>query len=96
MAPGRLWVADIGYDSTWSGWVYVAFVIEIFARRIVGWRVSAKDAASYLAVHEHYIYDAVAAGTLRHTRLSGKRTIRVRRDWLDEWMEQHAGGGTMN
>ena len=37
-APDRLWVADITYVSTWSGWVYVAFVIDAYARRILGWR----------------------------------------------------------
>jgi putative transposase len=39
-APNRLWVADITYVATWSGFVYVAFIIDAFARRIVGWRVS--------------------------------------------------------
>ena len=38
--PNRLWVADIGFVATWSGFVYVAFVVDVFARRIVGWRVS--------------------------------------------------------
>ena len=37
-APDQLWVADITYVSTWSGWVYVAFVIDAYARRIIGWR----------------------------------------------------------
>lgn len=37
-APDQLWVADITYVSTWSGWVYVAFVIDAFARRVLGWR----------------------------------------------------------
>lgn len=37
-APDRLWVADITYVSTWSGWVYVAFVTDAYARRILGWR----------------------------------------------------------
>lgn len=36
--PNQLWVADITYVSTWSGFVYVAFVIDVFSRRIVGWR----------------------------------------------------------
>ena len=36
--PDRLWVADITYVSTWSGWVYVAFVTDAYARRILGWR----------------------------------------------------------
>lgn len=38
LAPDRLWVMDITYVSTWSGWVYVAFVIDAYARRILGWR----------------------------------------------------------
>ena len=39
-APNRLWVADYTYVSTWSGMVYVAFVIDAYARRILGWRAS--------------------------------------------------------
>lgn len=38
--PNQLWVSDFTYVSTWQGFVYVAFVIDVFARRIVGWRVS--------------------------------------------------------
>ena len=38
--PNQLWVADITFIATWSGFVYVAFIIDVFARRIVGWRVS--------------------------------------------------------
>lgn len=36
--PNQLWVADITYIATWSGFVYVAFVIDVFSPRIVGWR----------------------------------------------------------
>ena len=39
--PNQLWVADLTYVATWSGFVYVAFVIDVFSRRIVGWRVAA-------------------------------------------------------
>ena len=39
--PNKLWVSDFTYVQTWSGTVYVAFVIDVFARRIVGWRASA-------------------------------------------------------
>src|SRR5688500_10468430 len=39
-APNRRWVADITYVATWSGFVYVAFVTDLFSRRIVGWRAS--------------------------------------------------------
>jgi putative transposase len=38
--PNQLWVADITYVATWVGFVYVAFVTDVFSRRIVGWRVS--------------------------------------------------------
>lgn len=38
--PNQLWVADFTYVATWAGFVYVAFVIDVFARRIVGWRVT--------------------------------------------------------
>ncbi len=39
-APNRRWVADLTYVATWSGCVYVAFVMDVFSRRIVGWRAS--------------------------------------------------------
>jgi len=39
-APNRLWVADFTYVATWAGFVYVAFIIDVFARFLVGWRVS--------------------------------------------------------
>jgi transposase InsO family protein len=38
--PNELWVSDFTYVSTWQGWVFVAFVIDVFARRIVGWQIS--------------------------------------------------------
>jgi putative transposase len=38
--PNQLWVADITYVATWAGFAYVAFVTDVFSRRIVGWRVS--------------------------------------------------------
>ena len=38
--PNQLWVSDFTYASTWQGWLYVAFVIDVYARCIVGWRVS--------------------------------------------------------
>jgi putative transposase len=41
-APNTLWVADFTYVSTWAGWCYVALVVDVFARRIVGYRVSTR------------------------------------------------------
>jgi transposase InsO family protein len=46
--PNALWVADFTYVATWKGFVYVAFVIDAFARRIVGWRVSRTAEAGFV------------------------------------------------
>jgi transposase InsO family protein len=57
-APNVLWLSDFTYVSTWSGFVYVAFVIDAYVRRIVGWRVSRTAHASFVldaleqALHE--------------------------------------------
>jgi transposase InsO family protein len=56
--PNALWVSDFTYVATWAGFVYVAFVIDLFARRIVGWRVSRTAHAGFVldaleqALHE--------------------------------------------
>ena len=47
-APNQLWLSDFTYVATWSGFVYVAFVIDAYARRIVGWRVSRTAHASFV------------------------------------------------
>jgi putative transposase len=61
--PNQLWVADFTYVATWRGFVYVAFVIDVFARRIVGWRVSASLATDFvLDALEQAIYDRRRAG----------------------------------
>jgi transposase InsO family protein len=46
--PNALWVSDFTYVATWQGFAYVAFVIDVFARRIVGWRVSRTAHASFV------------------------------------------------
>jgi putative transposase len=57
-APNQLWLSDFTYVATWSGFVYVAFVIDAYARRIVGWRVSRTAHAGFVldaleqALHE--------------------------------------------
>ena len=50
--PNQLWVSDFTYVSSWQGWLYVAFVIDVFARRIVGWRVSRN-------MHTDFVLDAL-------------------------------------
>lgn len=47
-APNRLWVSDFTYVATWAGFAYVAFVIDVYARYIVGWRVSRTAHASFV------------------------------------------------
>ena len=69
--PNQLWVADFTYVATWQGFVYVAFVIDVFARRIVGWRVSSSLRTDFvLDALEQAIYarcgDA-AAGLVHHS-----------------------------
>ena len=49
--PNQLWGSDFTYVSTWQGWLYVAFVIDVYARRIVGWRVS--------SMHTDFVLDAL-------------------------------------
>ena len=59
--PNQLWVADLTYFATWRGFVYVAFVVDVFSRRIVGWRASSSlrtDLA--LDALEQAIYDRPA------------------------------------
>jgi putative transposase len=61
--PNQLWVADFTYVATWRGFVYVAFVIDVFARRIVGWRVSSSLATDFvLDALEQAVYDRRGAG----------------------------------
>jgi putative transposase len=56
--PNQLWVSDFTYVSTWQGWLYVAFVIDVFARRIVGWRVSSAMTTDFvLDALEQALYD---------------------------------------
>jgi putative transposase len=62
-APNQLWLSDFTYVATWSGFVYVAFVIDAFARRIVGWRASRSAHAGFvLDALEQALYERRPAG----------------------------------
>jgi hypothetical protein len=61
--PNELWVGDFTYVATWAGFVYVAFVIDVFARRIIGWRV-ARCMHAELVREEHLDLVAILAGLL--------------------------------
>jgi putative transposase len=78
--PNALWVADLTYVATWRGFVYVAFVIDAFARRIVGWRVSSSlrtDIA--LDALEQALYDRqLSQGDLIHHSDRGVQYVSIR------------------
>jgi putative transposase len=69
--PNQLWVSDFTYIATWHGFVYAAFVIDVFARRIVGWRVAASLATDFvLDALEQAIYarrDDIPPGLVHHS-----------------------------
>jgi transposase InsO family protein len=78
--PNRLWVSDLTYVATWRGFVYVAFVIDVFSRRIVGWRVS-NSLRTDLALDalEQAIWDrATGDGRLVHHSDRGGQYLSIR------------------
>ncbi|MCR9060743.1 MAG: IS3 family transposase [Rhodobacteraceae bacterium] len=80
-APNRLWVSDFTYVATWQGFVYVAFVIDAFARRIVGWRVSRTAHATFvLDALEQALHDRRPAhgGGLIHHSDRGVQYVSIR------------------
>jgi putative transposase len=79
--PNQLWVSDFTYVATWHGFVYVAFVIDVFARRIVGWRVSSSLHTDFvLDALEQAIYDRCGTGPtgLIHHRDRGTQYLSMR------------------
>jgi putative transposase len=79
--PNQLWVSDFTYVSTWQGWLYVAFVIDVFARRIVGWRVSQSMQTDFvLDALEQALYDRRPAGdnSLIHHSDRGSQYLSIR------------------
>ncbi len=79
--PNMLWLSDFTYVATWSGFVYVAFVIDAFARRIVGWRVSRSARADFVldaleqALHQRQPF---AGGELVHHSDRGSQYVSIR------------------
>ncbi|KVD85156.1 transposase [Burkholderia sp. ABCPW 14] len=79
--PNQLWVSDFTYVSTWQGWLYVAFVIDVFARRIVGWRVSSSMSTNFvLDALEQALYARQPGndGTLIHHSDRGAQYVSIR------------------
>jgi transposase InsO family protein len=79
--PNQLWVSDFTYVSTWQGWLYVAFVIDVFARRIVGWQVSNSMRTDFvLDALEQALYarQPERDGTLIHHSDRGSQYVSIR------------------
>lgn len=81
--PNRLWVADFTYCPTWTGMAYVAFVVDAFARRVIGWRAAARmDTPLVLDALEHAVFtrrqEGVTdlAGLVAHSD-AGSQSVRV-------------------
>jgi putative transposase len=77
--PDRLWLADFTYVATWQGFVYVAFIIDAFARRIVGWRASRTAHAGFvLDALEQALHDRrPAQGGLVHHSDRGRQYVSI-------------------
>ncbi len=79
-APNRVWVSDFTYVPTWSGMTYVAFIIDVFSRRIVGWRVSTSMRTDLvLDALEHAIWarDERLDGLIAHSD-AGSQYVSIR------------------
>jgi putative transposase len=77
--PNRLWVSDLTYVATWIGFVYVAFIIDVYSRKIVGWRVS-RSLRSNLALDalEQALYSRRHTGHLIHHSDRGVQYVSIR------------------
>jgi transposase InsO family protein len=74
-----LWVSDFTYVATWQGFVYVAFVIDAFARRIVGWRVSRTANAGFvLDALEQAVHQRQPGSGLEHHSDRGSQYLSIR------------------
>lgn len=77
--PNELWVSAFTYVSTWQGWLYVAFVIDVYARRIVGWRASSMSTEFVLNALEQALYERRPdANALIHPRDRGSQYLSIR------------------
>ena len=79
--PNALWVSDFTYVSTWQGFVYVAFVVDVFARRIVGWKASSSARTDFvLDALEQALYARrpVGPGRLVHHSDRGVQYVSIR------------------
>jgi transposase InsO family protein len=91
--PNQLWVADFTYVATWSGWVYVAFVIDVYARVIVGWRVSRQMTTELVMdALEQALWSRRPKMPLIHHSDRGSQYLSIR--YTERLAEQHIAAST--
>jgi transposase InsO family protein len=94
--PNELWVADLTYVATWRGFVYVAFVIDVFARRIVGWRAasSLRTDLALDALEQAIWARAETEGVVHHSDRGGQYlSIRYTERLAEAGIEPSVGSG---
>ena len=82
--PNRLWVSDFTYVATWSGFVYVGFVIDVYARKIVGWRASRTATAGFvLDALEQALYARrpIDGGLVHHSDRGAQARFKPSSQW---------------
>jgi putative transposase len=92
--PNELWVADLTYVATWRGYVYVAFVIDVFARMIVGWRASSslRTDLALDALEQAIWARAATEGVVHHSDRGGQYlSIRYTERLAEAGMESSVG-----
>ena len=98
-APNRLWVADFSYVPTWTGMVYVAFVVDVFSRRIVGWRAATRMTTDLvLDALEHALFTRAREGVndltglISHSDAGSQYTsVALTRRLIDEGIDPSVG-----
>ena len=92
--PNELWVADFTYVATWRGWVYVAFVIDVFSRMIVGWRASNSPRTDLVldALEQALFSRSETEGVVHHSDRGGQYlSIRYTERLAEAGMERSVG-----
>ena len=77
--PNQLWVSDFTYVSTWSGFAYVAFIVDVYSRLVVGWRVSTSMTAALVTdalEHAVWVRQTMLDGVITHSDAGSPNTPR--------------------
>ena len=95
-APNEKWVSDITYVPTGEGWLYVATVVDLYSRRVVGWAMAAHMRAELVlkALHMAYAQRGAPKGLIYHSDHGSQYTSATIQDWLTQHEIQASMGST--